>query len=459
MRQSSFLSSVIRFSPASVFIRLSLTVFFILSALHIHAVKTRLIVTTDIGGADPDDQQSLVHLLTCLDRIDLEGIVFQHAWDECDRQRGMDIVDNVLNAYAEVLPSLRVHAAGFPSATALRTLLKSGQSQAAMHGVGEGKDTEGSEWIIRQVDKRDRRPVWIAAWSGMNTLAQALWKVRKTRKAKDVERFVSRLRVYDILGQDDAGAWIVKNFPNIVYIRNKEVYGWAPSDTWIRQNVQSVGPLGRVYPDRIWATEGDSPSFMYVIDNGLNHPEHLEWGGWGGRFASCLKAGIRSMDWVVRNGLDETAYDPYLMYGSAPEGIKAIRMWQEDIMDDFAARMRWTVTPHYADANHHPIVVIGRDKSTMPVIVKSRTGRKVTLDASPTADPDGDGLRFKWIRADEAGTYHGSISFDSSSPCLSFVVPEDASGKTIHFVLRVSDNGSPSLAAYRRIIVNVITGK
>lgn len=455
MRQSTILQSFTQLFTASGFMLLSLIFILILSALPVHAVKTRLIVTTDIGGADPDDQQSLVHLLTCLDRIDLEGIVFQHAWDECDRTRGMAIVDNVLNAYADVWPSLCLHATGFPSATALRSLLKCGQPQAAMQGVGEGKDTEGSEWIIMQVDKDDNRPVWISAWSGMNTLAQALWKVRKTRKPEDVERFVSRLRVYDILGQDDAGAWIVKNFPSIVYIRNKDVYGWAPSDTWIRQRVQSVGPLGHAYPDRIWAIEGDSPSFMYVIDNGLNHPEQLDWGGWGGRFASCREAGIRSMDWVVKNGLDETAYDPYLMYGSAPEGIKSIMMWQEDILNDFAARMTWTVTPHYAGANHHPIVIIGRDRSTTPVVVESSPGRKVTVDASSTTDPDGDALCFKWIRAGGIGTFHGSVSFDSSAPSLSFVVPEDAAGKTIHFILRVSDSGSPSLAAYRRIVVNV----
>ncbi len=58
------------------------------------------------------------------------------------------------------------------------------------------KDSEGSEWIINVVDKEDTRPVWIAAWSGMNTLAQALWKVSHTRTPKDVEKFVSKLRMY-----------------------------------------------------------------------------------------------------------------------------------------------------------------------------------------------------------------------------------------------------------------------
>lgn len=46
-------------------------------------------------------------------------------------------------------------------------------------------------------------------------------------------------------------------------------------------------------------------------------PNTPDWGGWGGRFDLGKKAGIRSMDWVSKSGLDETKYDPYLMLGSA----------------------------------------------------------------------------------------------------------------------------------------------
>jgi hypothetical protein len=37
--------------------------------------KHRVIVSTDIGGTDFDDYQSLVHLLVYADRIDLEGML------------------------------------------------------------------------------------------------------------------------------------------------------------------------------------------------------------------------------------------------------------------------------------------------------------------------------------------------------------------------------------------------
>lgn len=105
-----------------------------------------------------------------------------------------------------------------------------------MSGVGEGKDSPGSELIIDAVDKKeDSRPVWLAAWSGMNTIAQAIWKVHATRTPEEFRKFAAKIRIYDVLGQDDAGAWIAKSFPEIFYIRNKEIYGWGPSDEWIKE--------------------------------------------------------------------------------------------------------------------------------------------------------------------------------------------------------------------------------
>lgn len=198
--------------------------------------QTRMIVMSDIGGSDPDDTQSMVHLLVSLDRVELEGIVSQHAWVPYGNG-AVTLINQVIDAYEEVYPNLQVHSKKFPTASYLRSVVKVGQAEAAMHGVGDGKDSEGSEWIIKTIDKDDDRPVWITAWSGLNTLAQALWKVSHTRTAEQVERFVSKVRVYDVLGQDDAGAWIVKNYPNLIYIRNTEIYGWPPSDEWVRKNV------------------------------------------------------------------------------------------------------------------------------------------------------------------------------------------------------------------------------
>ena len=137
-------------------------------------------------------------------------------------------ISEVVEQFGEVLSRLNKHAEGYPGLNQLRAIIKQGQPVSNMAGVGSGKDSPGAELIISVVDKKkDQRPVWLAAWGGMNTVAQALWKVKHTRSEKAFKKFISKIRIYDVLGQDDAGAWIAKNFPEIIYIRNREVYGWG----------------------------------------------------------------------------------------------------------------------------------------------------------------------------------------------------------------------------------------
>ncbi len=416
---------------------------------------TRMIVTTDIGGSDPDDIQSLVHLMVMLNDVDLEGVISQHAWVPYGTG-ATEIIESVIDAYEKVLPNLLVHDNKYPDANAIRKMVKMGQPQAAMACVGEGKDSEGSEWIIKVVDKKDTRPVWIAAWSGMNTLAQALWKVSHTRSPKDIDKFVSKLRVYDVLGQDDAGAWIAKNFPQLTYIRNKAVYGWPKDDEWYKKNVQEIGPLGKVYASRIWATEGDTPSFLYCIDNGLNVPEHIDFGGWGGRFSTTKENNIESMDWVRKNNLDEMQHAPYLMHGASEEGNRALTRWTEDIHSDFKARMLWTVTNDYSKANHHPVAIVNNDKSRQTITVTAKSGKEMLFDAAMSYDPDGDTLKYDWQFYKEPSSYKGNLQLlNHDMPCMRLFIPDDARGNTIHVILKVTDMNRSALCSYRRIIIEV----
>ena len=433
-----------------------LTLFFLMLSVTVYAQdKTRMIVTTDIGGSDPDDIQSLVHLMVMLNDVDLEGIISQHAWVPLGNGAA-DVIESIICAYEKALPNLIIHDKRYPDANAVRQIVKTGQPKAAMACVGKGKDSDGSEWIIDMVDKEDSRPLWIAAWSGMNTLAQALWKVSHTRSPKEVEKFVSKLRVYDILGQDDAGAWIAKHFPNLVYIRNTAVYGWPKDDGWYRKNVQEIGPLGKVYANRIWATEGDTPSFLYCIENGLNNPEHIDYGGWGGRFSTTKKANIEGMDWVKRNGLDEMQYAPYLMYGPSEEGNKAITQWAEDIHNDFKARMLWTTADDYSKANHHPVAIIKNDRSRKTLNIKAKAGKDLTLDAGKSFDPDGDSLKYEWQFYKEPSSYKGDLNiFGKNHSSSQISIPYEARGTTIHIILKVEDKAPVSLCSYRRIIITV----
>lgn len=159
------------------------------------------------------------------------------------------------------------------------------------------------------------------------------------------------------------------------------------------------------------------------------------------------------MDWVVRNNLDETQYDPYYMLPASSEGGNAINIWKQDIYNDFAARMLWTVTDAYADANHHPVAAFGKDAGKDVLYKKVRAGRSLKLDASRSYDPDGNDLTYEWMFYKEPGSYNGSLDILPSKPFQTIMIPDDAKGSTIHIVLKVTDNGKPSLTSYRRIVL------
>jgi hypothetical protein len=421
--------------------------------------RPRIIAMPDFG-ADPDDDQSLVRLLVSSNEFEIGGLInVTSCWRTS--QTSTDAFDPFMDAYEQVYPNLVRHADGYPTVEHLRSVIRLGQQDYGMGDVGEGKDSPGSELIIEVVDKPDPRPVWVLLWGGGNTLAQAIWKVRETRTPEEFSEFLSKIRVYDILGQCDAGAWMAKNFPGLFYIRARnQVYGWQlgrdRDNEWLRENIQPRGPLGAVYPDVKWSLEGDTPSFLHVFPNGLNDPEKVDHGGWGGRFSTEKRAGVRGM--TESNILDNEAdYDPYYMYSDAPEGGAAIRRWREAIQNDFLARMIWSITDNYSDANHHPVAVVNGDQ-TRQIIEKSATaGTSVTLDATGSSDPDGDKLFYNWFFYKEPGSYYGSVSIlNSESAVAEVLVPSDAAGSTIHIILELSDDGEPGLTAYRRIIVKVL---
>ena len=420
----------------------------------LNAQKHRLIVTTDIGGTDPDDEQSMVHLMVSANDIDIEAIICGLTWLE--GKLGTGVVNSIIDAYDEDYPNLIIHDADYPTPAYLRSITKPGQPISKMAGVGEGKDSPGSELIISAIDNDDPRPVWLNAWGGANTIAQALWKVKNTRSSEEVDKFINKIRIYDILGQDDAGAWIAKTFPDLIYIRNKEIYGWGPSDEWVKENVQSKGALGTKYPNRIWATEGDSPAFMHLMAKGLNNPDKIDSGGWGGRFGLTKVANIRGMDIAQRSGVDESLYDPYFMFTNTSEGNESINRWKQHIWNNLSAKMTWTVTSTCDDANHHPIAIIGKDSTMQIIYLSAESGSKVSLDAGMSYDPDGDNLTYNWCFYQEPSSYKGLVSIDNNkSSHLDLLIPLDDSGKNIHIILELTDSGFPYLTTYRRVVIDV----
>ena len=168
--------------------------------------KNRVIILTDIE-ADPDDTQSLVRLLLYANQIDLKGLI---ATTSCWHRDivNPESIEKVIHAYSKIHPNLIKHEAGFPDAESLLALVKSGLPKYGMLGVGEGKDSHGSDWIIKVLEEEDDRPLWISVWGGVNTLAQALHKIENTKTEAEAKQLIAKLRVYTISDQDDSGIWI-----------------------------------------------------------------------------------------------------------------------------------------------------------------------------------------------------------------------------------------------------------
>ncbi|HEU6447190.1 MAG TPA: nucleoside hydrolase-like domain-containing protein [Verrucomicrobiae bacterium] len=464
---------------------------FLLSSLSAFAAalqKNRLIVLTDIG-ADPDDTMSMVRLLLYSDEIDIEGLI---ATTSCWKQKSVspELIRRVIEAYGKVQPNLDRNEPGFPTADFLLQKLKSGLPQYGLLGVGEGADSAGSDWIIKVLEENDDRPVWVTAWGGVNTLAQALFEIKKTMTRAGADRLIAKLRVYTISDQDDSGIWIRTNFPNLFYIVSPgDDYGSATwnaintvvdgidngkiSNRWLAENIQqNHGPLGAVYPDVAYGMEGDTPSWLNLIPNGLSDPDHPDWGGWGGRyefykpdFASTRKGGSGVPHEPETRAIWTDAVDNYTPDVSSEFGRamkpsdKTFRdnkvtlwRWRDDFQNDFAARMNWCIRS-YRECNHPPVPALrGPEKITVG------SGQGFVLDASGTTDPDGDSLSFLWFNYPEAGSYHQRIKIESAENMRAVwvIAPEVQKSETAHFILKVTDKGTPPLTRYERVIVTIL---
>jgi hypothetical protein len=118
--------------------------------------------------------------------------------------------------------------------------------------------------------------------------------------------------------------------------------------------------------------------------------------------------------------------------------------------------MDWSITSKYSDANHHPIAAVNGDTSRRVVEVSAAPGSSVTLSAVGSSDPDNDSLTYLWSFYKEPSSYHDSVTIESDDSASATVsVPSNASGKNIHIILELHDDGAPNLYAYRRVIISV----
>ncbi|MGW2292226.1 nucleoside hydrolase-like domain-containing protein [Streptomyces phaeochromogenes] len=468
----------------------------------------RTIVTTD---PELDDLNSMLRMLLYSNEINIVGLVYsssQHHY-QGDASRGLEPhrwpapgarlhIDEAVDAYAKAYPKLVRHDPRYPTPSRLRSLIATGNV------TDEGDmaaDTEGSD-LIRKVLLDDKPgQVFLQAWGGPNTIARALKSIQDkcqgTPRWSAVYKKIVNKAVITSFGQQDStfDDYIKPNWPDI---QNREVatsvWGYGSRDVvrpedafyhstkWTRTNVSSAGSIGASYrvwgdgkqmaagfddedyfglsgytaeelkamgylvwtppqPKGSWISEGDSSNFALLIDNGLRSYQHPGWGGWGGRQVVNPDDPHR---WSNRNAqdADET--------GAKPRDYTAAR-WFSAIQNDFAARLKWSVSK-FADANHAPRVRVPQGLD-----IDSRAGRSIELTSRFT-DPDGDTVARTWWQYREAGTYPGTVDIRrKGAGTVRVDVPADARpGQTIHLILEAKDNGTPALTSYQRVVITIV---
>ncbi len=250
--------------------------------------RQRVIVATDIGGTDPDDFQSLVHLLVYADRFDVEGLI-SSPYGPGRKEHILQVID----LYQRDYDHLRTYSSKYPTPDALRAITKQGTFESA--GLqGFGAPTEGSDWIVRCARRDDPRPLWVLVWGGIDDLAQAL---------HDAPDILPKLRVYFIGGPNkkwsvDAYQYIVTHHPQLWIIEANATYrGWFVggnqngewgNKAFVTTHVAGHGALGDFFAAQLGGSlkMGDSPSVAHLLHG---TPEDPSQPSWGGRFVRAWK--------------------------------------------------------------------------------------------------------------------------------------------------------------------------
>jgi len=434
--------------------------------------KPRLVVMTDIGPGEvePDDMESAVRLMAYADMYEIEAICTTIGWN-CDPypEEWARYLDTVVTAYEHDVSNLmkrsrqtefqpieeenKVQKIGYwPSAEYIRSRCVMGSKRAGIGVIGEGNDSPGSDLLIKLALEDDPRPIWVTSWGGSNTLAQAIWRYKQTATPEELRKFVQKFRIYTITDQDmqysmrmnrafSSHQWMRQEFKDdLLFIWDESAWlnqcenGKQNWDKYAAQ-IQGKGELGKAYPKYLWGVEGDTPSFLHVMPNGLgnpNIPAQVTWGGYH----------------VMAMCPDSLTY----AYTNWQQPVKDISNGYEmrfypDEFNDFAARMQWAAE---GKGNHNPVIEVNEASSS--------EAKGLVLDASKSRDIDGDSISFRWWIQPEAGTVDTSkiVLMGTETDHLTIRCADTTQlGKTLHIICEGHDNGPFSLVAYKRLQIDL----
>lgn len=439
-------------------------------------LKPRLVVCTDIAPAhiEPDDMESMIHLLSYADCFEIEALITSVGWN-CDPYPAEwhQYLTRAIEAYRKDVNNLKARsgqkvflpmkseeskqAMGYwPSADYLLKRAVMGSINGGIKAIGKNNNSPGSDLLIRLADEEDSRPIYVAAWGGANTLAQAIWKVKQSRSDEEIKKFINKFRIYTITDQDmDYNNRMNRTYSSHMWLRkdfSADLQFIWDEGTWQEQcelgkrawqlhknNIQGHGSLGSEYPTYKWGVEGDTPSFLYLMPNGLNDPEDPTQAGWAGYHERGICPDSLTTAW-------NSWQDPVRSISIAYK-----QRFYSDELNDFIARIEWA---EKGSGNKNPIVIVNNQSGLAPIHINAHVNDVIKLDASNSYDSDNENLSFTWWQQPEIGGQLLTID-GTQQPKASVAIPSSAKGKVFHLICEVHDDGPYQLVAYRRVIITI----
>jgi len=311
----------------------------------------RILISTDIGGTDPDDNQSMMHYLLYCNEFDCEGLVSSPSYGDGSKKE----IIRMIGLYEQDLPLLKQHAQGWPTADYLRSITKQGRHGAAPL-CGYSKPTEGSDWIVKCARKTDARPLYVLVWGGLDDVAQAL---------HDAPDIAQKIRVHWIGGPNKKWSlpsycYIVENFPKLWFIENNESYrgfiaNYKNTDKhhagFYDFYVKGAGHLGADFYNYKQGLPklGDTPTLLYMLDGDPAVPERESWGGSFVRISHSSRAvfnrSTTENDTIQRDGVIEWRFNGPKIKGGACKPVK--EKWSSGANNEIGVltvdKQRWPV--------------------------------------------------------------------------------------------------------------------
>ncbi len=290
--------------------------------------RPNVIISTDIGGSDPDDYQSMVHLFMYADRLNLKGLISSPPYEGRKEH-----IDEVIEAYAHDYEKLLMHNDDFPMPEYLYSITKQGSTEVQLTTEPENL-SEGAQLIISQAKELSNEPLYILAWGSLTDVAQAV------HASPDIKK---NIRIYSIGSWNTVQDTSSRNYlynahPDLWWIENNTTFrgmymgGFKEDDysnvSFPKTHLKDHGALGNLF----WQKKedikmGDTPSLLYLLNGDPNNPESESWGG-------AFVPTDHGANFWTDNPVDS-------LYENDKAGAKTVNKFRKQFLDDWAIRMSW----------------------------------------------------------------------------------------------------------------------